>query len=191
MSVARLQSRPPARLQNQRTGRRSAALLGLLALFALAVAAPARADIGETIVLRCTHHESIGGYTQSDYRKALGELEADTEEYSDCAQVIREAQLAAAGGRLGGGGTGGGGVAGVPTVATPAQERALTQAVHARPKSVALGGHTIDPGVVHVDIASALGTLPTPLLSTLAFVLACLLLCGGGALHKRLRGRAR
>jgi len=190
MSVARLQSRPPARLQSQLTGRRSAALLGLLALFALAVAAAARADIGETIVLRCTHHEPISGYTQSDYRKALGELEADTEEYSDCAQVIREAQLAAAGGRLGGGGTGGGAAA-VPTVATPAQERALTQAVHARPKSVALGGHAIDPGVVHVDIASALGTLPTPLLSTLAFVLACLLLCGGGALHKRLRGRAR
>ncbi|HEV3047291.1 MAG TPA: hypothetical protein VGY13_08015 [Solirubrobacteraceae bacterium] len=189
MSVALLQSRPHARLQNRRTGRRSAVLLALSVLVSLLLAAPAQAGIGETIVLRCTHHESIGGYTQSDYRKALNSLEADAEEYSDCAQVIREAQLAAAGGGLGGGGTGQGGTP-VATTATPAQERALAQAARARPQAVALGGRSIHPGVVHVDVASALSALPTPLLSTLAFVLACLLLCGGGALHKRFRGRA-
>jgi hypothetical protein len=190
---ARLQSRASARLQSQRTGR-TTVLLALLACLALGVAAPAQAGIGEAIVLRCTHGESIGGYSQSDYQRALSAIEADTEEYGDCGQLIREAQLAAATGRGSGGGGGEGGRAGgtpVATIATPAQERALARAAHTRPQAVSLGGHAIHPGVVHVDIASALGTLPTPLLSTLAFVLACLLLCGGGALRTRLRGRGR
>jgi hypothetical protein len=40
---------------------------------------------------------------------------------------------------------------------------------------------------VHVGIASAFNSLPTPLLATLAFLLACLLLVAGGALRKRVR----
>jgi hypothetical protein len=43
------------------------------------------------------------------------------------------------------------------------------------------------PGVVHVDIASALSSLPTPLLATLAFMLACALLVAGRALRNRVR----
>jgi len=45
----------------------------------------------------------------------------------------------------------------------------------------------IHPGVVHVDIASALSTLPTPLLALLAFLLACALLLLGRAVRNRVR----
>ncbi len=37
---------------------------------------------------------SLGGFSQKDYRRALQELPTEVEEYSDCANLIRHAQLA-------------------------------------------------------------------------------------------------
>jgi len=176
MRIARLQSRPIAR---------AGALSALLVALALASAAPASANIGETIILRCTHNESISGYSQSDYRDALKELSADAEEYSGCSLRIHEAQLAAASGTHGGGGPGA--ASPVAVTATPAQKRAIARAVHAKPEAVTLGGGVIHPGVVHTDISSALSSLPTPLLVTLAFLLVCMLAVLGGSLYKRVR----
>jgi len=158
----------------------------------LAIARPARADIGETIILRCTHNQSLSGFSQAAYRRALDELEADLEEYSGCSSRIRQAELAAAaGGRGGAGALGQSGATPVPLSATPAEQRAIAHAEHGA-EAVKLTGGTIRPGVVHVDIASALSSLPTPLLATLAFLLACLLLIVGGALRNRVRaGRSR
>jgi hypothetical protein len=181
MRIASLESRP--------IGLRSAAqaallLTAMLAAAMLAFAQPANADIGEKIILRCTHGESLSGFSQSAYRQALKELEADTEEYSPCAAQIRRAQEAAAGGRAG---ASAGGTGAVAIAATPAQQRAIAHALSAAPESVKLGGGVIHPGVVHADIASALSSLPTPLLVTLAFVLLCAALVAGGAVRKRVR----
>ena len=52
-------------------------------------------SVGEQIVLRCTHGQSLSGFSQSAYRQALKELSADSLEYSPCGQQIRQAQLAA------------------------------------------------------------------------------------------------
>ena len=52
-----------------------------------------------------------------------------------------------------------------------------------------VGGAAVHPGVVHADIASALSSLPTPLLATLAFLLACLLLLAGASIRNRVRAR--
>jgi hypothetical protein len=52
-----------------------------------------------------------------------------------------------------------------------------------------VGDQTIRPGVVNVDIASALSSLPNPLLAILAFLLACALAVAGGALQNRVRNR--
>jgi len=189
MGIVRLQSRPLAGAPWRGCGR-CALWLALLAAATLTLAAPARANVGETIVLRCTHNESLSGFSQADYRKALKELEADTEEYSDCSSLIRQAALAAAA-RGGGGGGAGSPSAGPPTAiaATPAQQRAISHAQNSRPGSVNLAGGTVRPGVVHVSISSALSSLPSPLLATLAFLLACLLLIVGGAARNRLRAR--
>jgi hypothetical protein len=59
--------------------------------------------------------------------------------------------------------------------------------VHAAPEAIKLGGGVIHPGVVHVDIASALSSMPTPLLVILCFLLVCLALIVAGALRKRVR----
>jgi hypothetical protein len=184
MRIARLESRP--------IGLRSVALTVLLAAILLATAQPALAtSVGEKIILRCTHEESLSGFSQSAYRQALKEVRADTEEYSGCSELIREAQAAAAlGGHAGNGGGGGGSSAApVAIAATPAEQRSLAHAEHAGSEPVKLGGRTVNPGVVHVEVASALSSLPTSLLVTLAFLLVCLLGVFGGALRKRVRAR--
>jgi hypothetical protein len=181
-----------ARLESRTTRVRSTAIsLGVLLTAALLVfAQPARADIGEKIILRCTHNESLSGFSQSDYHKALKELEADAEEYSGCSLRITEAEAAAAGTRGSASSAGGGAVTppAVAIAATPAEQRAITRAVRSGAGPVKLGGQVIHPGVVRVDVASALSSLPTPLLATLALLLVCLLLLAGNSMRKRVRG---
>src|SRR5476651_1547251 len=86
------------------------ALLSIL----LSFAGLAQADIGEKIILKCTHGESLAGFTQKDYNKALKELETSLEEYSGCSSLIHQAQLAAAGSRGGSAGGGAGGAGSTP-----------------------------------------------------------------------------
>src|SRR5204863_4224160 len=96
--------------------------LAVAALNVLWSAPAAPADVGATIINRCTHGQSLSGFSQRDYRRALQELPAEVEEYSDCANLIRRAQLAAAGGPGAGAGTGEG-VAPLPP--SPAARPAL------------------------------------------------------------------
>ncbi len=169
---------------------RALALPVALLMMLLSFATPARADIGEKIILRCTHGESLSGFTQKDYNKALKELETSTEEYSDCASLIHQAQLAAAGSRGGSGGGGGGSStgAGAVTAATPAttaEQRNLSRAPSAGAAPLQVGNQVIRPGVVHADIASAFSSLPTPLLAILLFLVACAVALAGGVLRNR------
>jgi hypothetical protein len=163
---------------------RLAPLVALLAM-CLSIAPPAGADVGATIISRCTNGKSLSGFSQSDYRKALQELPTEVEEYSDCANLIRRAQLAAAGK---------GASSGEPATAaaipvTPAERSALNQAPKSGSAPVLVGGGTVSPGVVHANIASALSSLPTPLLATLAFMLACALLLAGRAIRNSVHAR--
>jgi hypothetical protein len=157
----------------------------LLATVALASAPAALADVGETIIQRCTHGQSLSGFSPRAYSRALKELSADAEEYTDCASLIRQAQLAAA--SHNGSATGQAGAAAVATVATPTEQRSIARAASAGSSPVRLDGGVVHPGVVHASIASALSTLPTPLLAILALMLACLLLAAGGAVRRRVR----
>jgi len=161
------------------THRLSAGLLTALVL-TLCLAAPAGADVGATIINRCTHGQSLAGFTQQAYSKALQELPTEVEEYSDCANLIRRAQLASA---AGGGGLGSGAAA-IPL--TPAERSTLARALKA-PTPVRVGGQIVSPGVVNANVASALSTLPHPLLALLAFLLACALALAGGAIRNRVR----
>jgi hypothetical protein len=67
-----------------------------LAAVVLVLASPpsARADVGATIIERCTHGQSIAGFSQQDYARALQELSTEVEEYSNCGNLIRQAQQA-------------------------------------------------------------------------------------------------
>jgi hypothetical protein len=167
---------------------RTLALAAALSSILMLLAVPAQADIGEKIILKCTHGESLSGFSQKDYNKALKELETSSEEYTDCASLIHKAQLAAAGAGKGTG-AGGGPTATAATPATPAERRELSRAPHAGSTPLRVGSQIIRPGVVPVDIASALSSLPNPLLVILAFLLACALALAGGALRNRVRNR--
>jgi hypothetical protein len=169
-----------------RLQRRLAPTVVLLLTVALATASPARADDpGHKIIRLCAEGKSLAGFPPSAYAKALKEISATTEEYSECGQLIRAAQQAAARGH---GATGAPGAALPQAVAaTPAEQRSIAGAAKSGSGAVNLGGDEIHPGVVHANIASAFSTLPTPLLVLIAFLLACLLAFGGRSLQHRIR----
>ena len=149
------------------------------------LSATARADVGTKIIERCTHGQSISGFSQQAYRRALAELPTEVEEYSDCANLIRHAQLAATG--TGGSGGQGGGQSLVPTPLTESERRALTAVPKSASGPLRIGGDNVHPGVIHANVSSALSSLPDPLLALLAFLLACALALGGRSIVKAVR----
>jgi hypothetical protein len=172
-------------LQSRPVGHRPALLVALVAAAALALSPAASADVGETIIQRCTHGQSLAGFSPRAYNRALKELSADAEEYTDCAALIRQAQLAAASHNSTGGlGEAAGAIA---TTATPKEQRAVAHAAKAGSKPLSLEGEIVHPGVVHASVASALSTLPVPLLAMLALMLAGLLTAAGSSVRKRFR----
>jgi hypothetical protein len=160
---------------------RRAAIALTLAMLTLP-AASARADVGATIIERCTQGKSISGYTQQDYRKALQELPTEVEEYSDCANKIRRAQLAAAGG--GGVGPAGAGSI-VPTPLTPAEQRGIAAISRHPAPALRVGNQLIRPGVVHAGLSSAFSSLPNALLAVLALLAASALALAGRTIRNR------
>jgi hypothetical protein len=176
MSFTRLQSRLAL----------SAALLA--STLTLTSAAPASANVGEAIIQRCTHGQSLGGFSQSAYTQALKQLSADAEEYTPCSSLIRAAKLAAAAGHSSAN-SGPGASNPVALAASPAEQRAITRVRAAPSGPVRVDGQIVQPGVVHANIASAVSSLPSPLLATLAFLLACLVLLVGNAVRNRFRGQ--
>jgi hypothetical protein len=162
-----------------------------LALLAGSFAAVAGADVGATIIERCTNGQSLTGFSQQAYSKALQEMPAEVSEYSDCPNLIHKAELAAAGGR--GSAVGAGAGSGLNSLAanvappTPAEQQALAHAKRSPTAPVQVGSAVVAPGVVHTNIASAVNSLPTPMLALLAFLFTCVLLIGGRAIRDRVR----
>jgi hypothetical protein len=171
--------------------RPAAALLAAL-LLALSLPALAQAGSAKKILEACGEGKIPGGYSQQAYDQAIKQMPPELSEYSDCSDLIHKAQLAAAAGGHGGGGAGGSAAAGGAAIAppTPAEQHALEHITHsAGIAPVKVGEEVVHPGVVHVDIASAIGDLPTPLLALLAFLLAGALLGIGRTVGTRMRGR--
>lgn len=167
-------------------------VLPAIAVALVSITAPAQANVGEEIIHRCTHAESLSGFSQAAYRQALKELSAGTEEYSNCAQLIRQAQLAAAGTSHGGGSGGGSATPSASSAApTPSEQQSIAHASSAGAAPLQVGAQTIHPGVVHADIASAFSSLPTPLLATVAFLTICLLAAAGAGIRNRIRNVRR
>jgi hypothetical protein len=187
LSHSRAASDRPAGVARHRraVGSRTGALFVLVLVWLSLLTGAARADVGEKIIERCTHGQSISGFSQQAYRRALQELPTEVEEYSDCANLIRRAQLAAAGGQGSAG-------ADAPLVATPltgSERRALRSVPKTGAAPLRVGGGLVQPGVVHANVASALSSLPDPLLALLAFLLACAVALGGRAVTRRVLAR--
>jgi hypothetical protein len=168
--------------------------------FVLVLALPALAHAsGSAVIKDCTYDGVINGnYSTKDYSDALANLPADVDEYSDCRDQIRRAQLGAGGkggsssggggtaggGAAGGGGTTGGGAAGngdtgtgggpVDPLATasPAELASFQKAVQSGNAPVALDGRPVTPGTLGGAKTSGLSELPTPLIVMLVLLAA-------------------
>lgn len=176
----------------------------LVAALALLVPSTAAASANK-LIADCVDDGHIDGhYSQQDYSKALAHLPSDVDEYSNCRDQIREAQLAAAGGGGGGsqgggggggsatgggsgGGTGGGGAFGTTVQpdalasATPEERAAISRAQQADPHApLEVAPHvTLPPAATGFTAGATGGSLPTPAIAAIAAV-GALLLAGTG-----------
>ena len=121
-------------------------------LFVLVLAAPASAATRYEIIDDCSDDSRLSGdYTAAELRDARKNLEGEVAEYTDCADVLRRAELALVE-RSGGGppvSTGSGG--GQPPEAAPLvpaddAERVALREARTAPAPVAVRGRAIEPG---------------------------------------------
>jgi hypothetical protein len=188
-------------------GRRSDArrrFLSMLRLAAICLAvlllAPALARAsGDDVIKDCTRNGQLSRtYSQKEYEQALANLPADVDEYGDCRQIIRDAQLAAAGG--GNGSTGGGPAGSIPGVGpaaavpkTPEEKRALAQATATGDAPVKVAsitgsdGKPLVPGASSFDAGGLSHGLPTPVIIALALLGAAALVGALIALRPHIR----
>ena len=196
-------------------------LLTTLVILCLAMPATASADSSINKLLRdaCNDEHVDGHYTQAQYKKALDQLPADSDEYSACRDVLERARLAAlsagkhnnTSNNGGGGGstsaTGGGGSSGSSgggssgstgsaapadplASATPKQRKALAQAGEGTAKAVDIGGKLVKPGALGLGTLSGSGHgVPTPLVALIGLLAASALGAGGWWLWSRVLAR--
>ncbi|GAC1433978.1 MAG: hypothetical protein NVSMB51_00040 [Solirubrobacteraceae bacterium] len=147
-----------------------------------------------TLIRDCLQNGKVTGhYSPSDYRQALADLPTDVAEYSDCAAVIRGAQLAnAAGGSLAASaaaGTVANTLQDPLATAAPAERAAVIKARRTGGAPLLLNGTLVRPGVVAVHSSAFLHRLPTPLLLALGALLSIVLSVSGRRLWDLVRTR--
>jgi hypothetical protein len=165
---------------------------------ALALILPASAPAsGRAVIRDCTDDGQLSkGYTQKDYRDALAHLPTDVDEYTDCRDVIRRAQLGGAGGSngpggsggTGGGGSGGGG-GGLTQANGSAEKTALARAQKGGGAPIHIGGQTVTPGASRFTASDVRNALPAPLLVVLVMLGAGALVAGGATARNRVGRR--
>ena len=176
------------------------------ALLCLVVAAPASAQGRDAIIEDCADDGSLSGdYSSGDLRDARQNLPSDVAEYTDCADVLRRAELGdgsgsntsgssagggAGGGTAGGGGSAGGGSSPLLTPSSPDEQKSLDNVRDGVASAIDVGGQSITPGASGFAPQAARNGLPGTLV-------AVLILLGGLAIaalvpfaRRRLGGRS-
>jgi hypothetical protein len=170
-----------------------------LATGAAVLATPATAEASpQGVIVDCAkdgkldHHYSLG-----DLKKAEKQLPSDVDEYTNCRDVINQAEVQASGsshkgsshGAVSGAGPSsgsGGGTAGPSDADAKALAKATQRAAGGDAPTLSLGGQKVEPGSPGVfKTASAANTLPTPVLA--ALIAVGVLTAGAGALAFRRR----
>jgi hypothetical protein len=167
-----------------RFARDSLLLAALLA--AMVTPAAALAASSGQIIRDCSQDGDFDRqYSQRDLRRAEGRLPTDVDEYTDCRDVINQAQIRGKGGGGGAaGGPGGGAAAPDGSVgASPEDAKALADAASGassgRAPALSVGGQRVKPGSGGVlSTAAAANELPLPIL--LALICAAALGAAGG-----------
>lgn len=147
----------------------------------------------EAVIRDCAKDGTLNHhYSLSDLKNALKKLPTDVDEYTNCRDVINQAETQSGGGGphgpggsgvgSGGGGTGGG------SAPSAADTRALNSAIHSNGSAptLSLGGRKVVPGSGGLfKTASATGSLPVPVL--LALIAVAALTATGGFVAVRRR----
>ena len=152
---------------------RPAKLASLLAaaVACAAFAAPAQASYRDLLLDACGRDGKVNGtYSQEDYRKALANIPADADQYSDCRAILRAAQLAAASGQEA---LTPAAAADVLASATPEEQQAVGEAVQSSTGNPVLVGDTfVSPASYGAGrkVAAGVSELPTPLKAALGLL---------------------
>lgn len=166
-----------------------------VALCLLAGAAPALAS-GDAVIKDCVRNGRLTKqYSQPEYRDALANMPTDVDEYTDCRDIIRHAQL----GLTGGGPPPASGSPGAApdayAGATPAQVDAAKREIAAARAGVEprrFGADVVTPGALAYRNLGAVSKLPTPLLVLAILIAAAALAVGAYLIAIRVRaGRNR
>jgi hypothetical protein len=175
-----------------------AAMLRLLLAWALLglVVAPAASAAGTIEILRdCADDGRLqGNYSPAELRNARKNIPTDTDEYTDCRDVLARAAVDAVAGGGGGGGGGGGAAAGggggtaatpgasgpsggsatggdLVAPSTPEDREAIAQASRAgAPKPVEIDGRPVIPGASGLAANAARNDIPVTLLIALVLL---------------------
>jgi hypothetical protein len=159
----------------------------LIALLLVPSAAHAAGGARKLLIDACRDEKVSGSYTQKEYKQALDELPADSDEYTACRQVIEAARLAALSSRgsKGGGGGTGGGPSGVPATAdplataSPSERKAIAKAGRTA-TPVEIAGQPVRPGSLGLGGMSGSGRdLPTSLIALIALLTLAVVAAGG------------
>lgn len=140
------------------------------------VAAPAANAASTTQILRDCADDGVlqGNYKPSELRKARNNIPTDTDEYTDCRDVLARAAAAGAA-RSGSGGSGGSGdgpSSGVLADPNTPEGREVVGRAGARgaPNPIQIGERSVMPGTAGFAAGAARNGLPTPLVVVLALL---------------------
>jgi len=184
----------------------------LAACACLGAPAAALAD-GDAVLRDCNDNGKLDKkYKQSEYRDAIENIPTDLDEYTDCRDVIRRAQLGLGGssgnsgsgssndgstgtggpGATPGGGTGSGSSANATDAlagASPQEREALDAKTAAGNTAIRIGGELLQPGKLAFSGVSSSTSLPTPLIILLVLLTAAALGSGAFAVRNLVRRR--
>ncbi|MEA2276768.1 MAG: hypothetical protein QOC78_1728 [Solirubrobacteraceae bacterium] len=175
--------------------RRLPTALLLIALLLVPSVAHASGGARKLLIDACRDEKVNGTYTQKEYKQALEQLPADSDEYTACRQVIEAARLAALsnskgggsgnGGAATGGSAGGGGSSGAAgaanplATASPSERKAIAKAGRTA-TAVDIAGEPVRPGTLGLGGLSGSGRdLPTALIALIALLALAVLAAGG------------
>ena len=149
-------------------------------LLGLVVAVPAANAAGTTEILRDCADDGVlqGNYKPSDLRKARKNIPTDTDEYTDCRDVLARAAaegVAASGGGGSGGGSGGSSRDFADPNTPEGRQIVGETARRGAPQAMQIGGRAVVPGTAGFAANAVRNGLPTSVIIALA-------LLGAGAL---------
>ena len=171
----------------------------LARLTAVAVAGccllPAAAHAGYKDVIRdCSEHDALTRtYTQREYREALAHMPTNLKEYSDCADIIHRAQLAAAGRKKddkdAGAGSSGAAPPAPPTAAETADAQKQVVDASRDRSAVDVAGDRVSPGSLAYRDFGSVSRLPGPLMVVALLIVGAALMLAALAVRGRVGRR--